>query len=427
MAIDVKRISRTGLITIVVVFGGLGIWISTAPLHGAVVVSGLVKVEGYRKTVQHNEGGIVKAIRVRDGDLVERGQTLIQLEDAQVAAQYGIVRGALDGELARQARLTAEATLAGSVAFPQEILTRLDEPAVADLQQREQALFTTRRAALEEQQRLLRAQAEEILREIAAVGEQKIAEDEALNFADKELDAYEALEDKAYVAEVRVLAQRRLVAEYQSRTMERNAERSRAAQRARDLELRVAALGDEYVSRAAEELKESSVRILELRERLQPTEDALRRQSIVAPVGGRVLGLRVHTEGASIGPRDPLLDIVPVSHEVLIEAQAPLDAIRQLHIGQLAEIRFSALPSRTTPMVAGTVSYISPDALADREGRAFYQVHIKPSAESLGAARITALDPGMAAEVYIQTTARTALDYLLRPVRDSLLRSFREV
>ena len=426
MTIDAKRVSRTGLYVILLAFGGVGLWTATAPLQGAVVVGGLVKVASNRKTVQHNEGGIVKAILVDDGDVVEQGQTLIQLEDAQVAAQYGIVRGALDAELARQARLTAEATLVDALQFPAELAPRSADPVVMEMQQREAALFTARRHALGEQQRLLRAQVDETRTEIAALADQQKAEREALDLARKELESYEALQGQAYVAEVKVLAQRRLVAEYQSRIEEHRAESARAAQRSGDLELRVAALTNEYASKAAEDLKENSGRILELRERLQPTEDALQRQSITAPVAGRVLGLRVHTQGAAIGPRDPLMDIVPEGEEVQIEAQAPLDSIKQLHLGQTAEIRFSALPYRTTPMVIGTLTYISPDVLADKEGRPFFQVHIKPEPASLAAASITSLEPGMSAEVYIQTQSRTALEYLMRPITDSVRRSFRE-
>jgi HlyD family type I secretion membrane fusion protein len=376
--------------------------------------------------VQHNEGGIVKAILVRDGDVVTRGQTLIQLQDAPVVAQHRIVRGALDGELARQARLTAEATLADEIVFAPELRNREDDPQVAELERRERALFATRRAALAEQQKLIRDQVDETGEEIKAVLEQRKTDVAALEFAREELDRYETLQERAYVAEVLILAQRRLVAEYESRTSERTAERSRAEQRITSLELRLAALRDDYTSRAAEELKENSVRILELRERLALSEDTMRRQSIVAPVGGTVLGLRVHTEGASIGPREPLLDIVPRGEAVLIEARAPLDAIKQLYVGQHADIRFTALPQRTTPLVDGAVRYVSPDAMADAEGRLFYQVHLEPDARSLGDAKIANLEPGMAAQAYIQTEARTALDYLFRPISDSLLRAFRE-
>ena len=426
MAIDVKRITRTGLLIIVFGVGGTFLWGATAPLNGAVVVIGMVKVEGSRKTVQHNEGGIVKSILVKDGDTVAPGQTLIRLEDASVAAQFGIVRSALDAELARLARLSAEATLAETPVVGAELAARAADASVQELQARELALFGSRRHALLEQQRLIREQIGEIREEVRALRKQREAELEALALADRELDSYEALEGKAYVAEVRVLAQRRMVSEYQSRVEERSAEAARASQRITELELRIAALGNEYASRAAEELKENSSRIHELRERLQPSEDALRRQSIRAPVAGRILGLRVHTEGATIGAREPLMDIVPESQAVLIEAQAPLDSIKQLGVGQFAEIRFTAMPYRTTPMVAGEITYVSPDALADKDGNSFFQVHVRPDAQSLADAKITSLDPGMSAEIYIQTQARTALQYIMRPIHDSLRRSFRE-
>ena len=152
----------------------------------------------------------------------------------------------------------------------------------------------------------------------------------------------------------------------------------------------------------------------------------MRRQAIVAPVTGKVIGLRVHTEGATIGPREPLMEIVPGADDLIIEAQAPLDAIRQLHIGQHADIRFGALPYRTTPLIAGNLTYISPDVLTDKDGHSFYQVQITPDAKSLHDAHIAGLDPGMAAEVYIQTQSRTAMQYLMRPITDTINRSFRE-
>lgn len=426
MTIDVKSVCRKGVITIAVVFGGLGLWMATAPLHGAVVVHGLVKVETNRKTIQHNEGGIVDKVLVRDGDIVKRGQTLIQLEDASVSAQYGILRGALDAQLARQARLHAEATFAEAVAFPEELKVRVGEGTVTELLQREQALFDTRRSALAEQIRLSLSQIGEIRSELVALSKQRGAEIDAQDLASEELGSYEKLQEKQYIAEVRILAQKRLVAEYDSRSREREADSARARQRIEDMNGRIASLKNEYTSRAAEELKESGVQVLELRERLLPSEDAMRRQSIVAPVTGKIIGLRVHTEGATIAPRDPLMDIVPQADGLIIEAQAPLDAIRQLHLGQHAEIRFSALPYRTTPMISGKVTYISGDALSDKDGNSFFQVQVLPDAKSLSDARITALDPGMAAEVYIQTQARTALEYLLRPITDSVRRSFRE-
>lgn len=119
--IEAKRIARTGQLTILLVFGGLAAWLATAPLNGAVVVAGSVKVDANRKTIQHSEGGIVKTILVRDGDRVSAGQPLVELQDSQVAAAYSVLRNALDGELARQSRLRSEAVGAPAVTFADEL------------------------------------------------------------------------------------------------------------------------------------------------------------------------------------------------------------------------------------------------------------------------------------------------------------------
>lgn len=421
------KLAKYGLILVLATFLGVGLWAATAPIQGAVVTAGLVKIDTNRKTVQHNEGGIVKSILVRDGDTVARGQALILLEDANVSAGFQLLRGTLDAELARQARLEAEATASPRIVFPAEILSRARDENIRQHIARETALFQTRRGALLDQSRLLRSQIDDIARESEALKAQMLADQGAGNSASEELKLYESLREQQFVSAARLLAQQRLVAEYQSRQEQRRAELARAEQRIKQLQLQIIALGNDYAREAAEGLKETGVRVNELRERMLPSEDALRRQTITAPVAGRILGLRVHTPGASIGPREPLMDIVPEGESLLIEAQTGVDTIKQLHVGQSADIRFTALPYRTTPLVLGKVSYISPDVLIDQKtGIPAYQIHVTPDAASLKAAGISRLDPGMAAEVYVQTESRTTLEYLLRPITDTLMRAFRE-
>ena len=422
-----SQLAKYGLAFVVLTFIGLGSWASTAPIQGAVVTTGLVKTDTHRKTVQHNEGGIVKSILVRDGDVVRQGQPLLILEDASVSAGFQLLRGNLDAELARQARFEAEATGATRIVFPEELTRRSADTAVQQLIKRETALFNTRRSALQDQTLLLNSQTEDTAHENKALQAQLAAEQGAGNSASEELKLYESLREQQFISTARLLAQQRLVSEYQSRQEQRRAEMARTDQRTKDLQLNIIALRNEYSRTAAEGLKESSVRINELRERLLPSQDALQRQTITAPASGRILGLRIHTPGASIGPREPLLDIVPDSVTEIIETQAGVDSIKQLHLGQNADIRFTALPYRTTPLVLGKVAYISPDVLFDEKtGVPSYQVHIKPDPASLKAAGISKLDPGMAAEVYIQTEARTTLEYLLKPLTSTLMRSLRE-
>lgn len=426
MDIDIKRISRLGLLIIAVAFGGFGLWAALAPLHGAVIASGAVKVDDNRKTVQHSEGGIIKEIYVREGDYVKRDAPLILLDDAEIHAGYIVLRNALDVEFARQARLQAESVGARRLEFPEELARRGADPVANQAMLREKAIFETRRSTLDTQTRLLQQQIAQVVQEIEALTRQFEAEREARSLSEQELRAYEHLQEKQFISGTRVLGQKRMVAEYQSRAEERQADIARAAQHRDDLKLRITALQSDYARGATEELKGASARVAELRERLRPSEDALRRQTIAAPVSGKVLGLRVHTSGGVIGPREPLMEIVPDQGPLVIEARVGPDAIKELQVGQEAEVRFTALPYRSTPLVKARLRSIAADTQLDEQGMSYYLLKIEPDPRSLQQARTGGLQPGMVAEVYIQTEARTALEYLLKPVTDALLRAFRE-
>ena len=222
------------------------------------------------------------------------------------------------------------------------------------------------------------------------------------------------------------MAYERAVADYQSKLGEHEAALAQAEQRANDVRLRMASTKNDYQRLASEEYKESSNRLAELRERLRPAEDALQRKQITSPAAGKVVGARFHAPGQVAGPRDVLMEVVPDDESLVIEAQVSIDGIKDLYVDQAADLRFTAFKSRTTPIVTGKVTYVSADALADKNGVPFYQVHIRPDPLSLKAADIRSIQPGMAAEVFILTEGRSTLDYLLSPITDTLRKSMRE-
>jgi HlyD family type I secretion membrane fusion protein len=137
--------------------------------------------------------------------------------------------------------------------------------------------------------------------------------------------------------------------------------------------------------------------------------------------------LRVTSVGAVIAPRDPLLDIVPENPVLLVEARVRPEDISFVHPDAKADVRLTAFRQRITPTVEGTVSYISADRLVDKNNNApYYMVHVRVSPEALRQAGDLKLQAGMPAEVFIQTTARNALQYLLDPILGFLQRSLRE-
>jgi len=416
---DLKGVARTGLL---VIGGGViafAIWAFFAPLSGAVIAPGFVKVDLNRKVVQHQEGGIVRAIKVRDGDRVSQGQELVVLDDVRIDAQLDLLRTQLDAERAKVARLEAERTLAARPVFPRDLLKK-------EYATREEALFRARREALDSQIAVLKRQIRESVEEANALAEQIGAEEKALKLQKEELAANERLLAQGYVQKTRLLTLQRAVAEYEARHGERRAELSKSRQRASELEFRILAMRNTYVQSATDELKESTARTFDLEERIRPSRDASERQKIAAPIAGEVVGLRVFTAGSVIGPREVLMEIVPQEKRLIIEARIRPEDINHVRPGSEADIRLTAYQSRTTPLVPGTVTYVSGDRLVDQQsGHPYYIVHVDVPEKALAASSLR-LQAGMPAEVFVRTDNRTALDYLLAPVTAYLRRAMRE-
>ena len=416
---DIKPIVRAGLLVIAGGLVAIGVWAYFAPLSGAVIAPGFVKVDLNRKVVQHQEGGIVRAVRVREGERVAQGQELVLLDDVRIDAQLDLLRTQFDAERAKVARLEAERTLAAKPVFPKD---RLKQEFVT----REEALFRARREALDTQIAVLRRQIRETVEEADALAEQIGAEERALKLQKEELAANQRLLEQGYVQKTRLLTLQRAVAEYEARHSERRAELSKSRQRASELEFRILSMRNTYVQAATDELKESTGKMFDLEERIRPSRDASERQKIAAPIAGEVVGLRVFNAGSVIGPREVLMEIVPKEKRLIIEARIRPEDINHVRAGSEADIRLTAYQSRTTPLVPGAVTYVSGDRLVEQQtGAPYYIVHIDVPEQALGAANLR-LQAGMPAEVFIRTDTRTALDYLLAPVTSYLRRAMRE-
>ncbi|MCI0400078.1 MAG: HlyD family type I secretion periplasmic adaptor subunit [Gammaproteobacteria bacterium] len=432
-ALDVEGAERpwsliaAGILGAILLVLGFGAWVWIAPLSGAVIGPGHVKVDMNRKTVQHQEGGIVGEILIRDGSKVNAGQTLILLKDVRVDAGNELVRTQLDAELAEAARLLAEQSGEDEIAFPPELTERSSDPRVAELLQRETTLFGVRREALANQLALIQRQIRDTQKEVQARLTQLKADEETIKHHRAEVEANKALTVEGYVAKTRLIELHRAAAEYESRRAENQAELASAQQKISDLELRAETLRSEFQQEASNELRQTTATIFDLQERLRPAQDAEERQRITAPISGEVVDLRITSVGAVIAPREPILDIVPENPVLLVEARVRPEDISYVHPDSPADVRLTAFRRRLTPTVEGNVIYISADRLIDAETKLpYYTVHVRVSPEALKKAGDLKLQAGMPAEVFIKTTPRNALQYLLDPVLGFLQRSLRE-
>ena len=424
---DARRIVRAGLAVIAVLVIVIGGWLAFAPLSGAVIAPGFLRVDTYRKTVQHQEGGIVREILVREGQVVKAGEPLLILGDVRVSAGFESNRTQLDGELARQGRLQAERDLTSAVRFSDSLAKRSQDARVAELMQRESALFRVRRSVLDSQVQLLHSQTGETRGEIAALESEIKADDTSIRLQQEELDANEQLIAQGFISRVHVLGLKRNVADYESRRGQNMAERAKARQKISELELRILGLRNTYMQQAADELKDNTAKVFDLEERMRASRDASDRQTVTAPVAGSVVDLKVTTVGFTVGPREPMMDIVPANPDLIVEARIRPEDINNVSQGASADVRLTSFKQRLVPVVAGKVSYVSADRLTERQtGSPYYAAYIRIDPASLAAAGNLHLQAGMPAEVYVRTVARTPLLYLLDPITGYIRKAMRE-
>ncbi|MGM0452729.1 MAG: HlyD family type I secretion periplasmic adaptor subunit [Thermodesulfobacteriota bacterium] len=418
-----------GLVVILVFFGGLGAWSAFLPFSGAVIAPGKVEISHERKTVQHLEGGIVKDILVREGDVVEKGQVLIKLKRTQVDASVSMTQGQIRAKTAKAARLRAESQMADAVKFPESLKSKSDAPEVAEVMEMEKEIFQSRRTALMGKTSLLNSQIEQLKEKTAGIQEELTAQKEIVETLKEEIRAKQALYESDYIDKAQILELKRRLAERKGRVGGLKQDLAETFKKGEELKLRIVNLQDTYKEEALAELGEIQDVIFELKEKIIPQLDAKRRLTVKAPVSGEIINMRIHSEQSGvIQAGKPILDIVPKQAELIVEARVRPDKITNVKKGQAVRVELSAFNRRTTPPVSGSVRHVSGDQVTRETStgeQTFYIASINIDKEELQKANAY-LSPGMPAVSYIETDERTILGYLLEPILEMMDKSMRE-
>jgi len=421
---ELSRQTLRLVIPIALVAGSIAFWSATAPLSGAVVASGQLKVELNRKTVQHQEGGIVREILVRDGQRVLAGQALVVIGDVRSDSELKLLQDQLRAARIRLSRAEAEAALQSSFKGPAD-LVGLPE-AAGDLA-REHAFFAARRRTLDEQIAALEKQIGDAHSQAGALGRQIAATEDSTRFASEELEINNKLVREGFISRARMLQLQRNAADYSAKVAEYNSELSLARQRVGELEARIAQARNQYQQQAADELKEASAKAHELEERLRPSRDQVERQIVRSPVDGEVMSMRVTAVGEVLEPRQPILDVVPENEKLVVEARIHPQDINHVHKDARAEVRFSAFDARTAPLLPAKVLFVSPDRVTQPDtNESWFVATIEVDAASLKNYPQIQLHAGMPAELFVTTPDRTLFQYLTKPLGLFTDRAMRE-
>lgn len=424
---------RVGALVAILFFVvGLG-WAAFARLDAAASGEGQVTVSGNRRTVQHRDGGIVKAMAVRDGDHVTAGQVLFRLEGAEVAASERALAASVIDLLAQRARLEAE--VAGrAIVWPAEFAnaTGDDRRLIARAQSLQLAQLRSRDASLAASDQVLRQQAAEVARQTSGFNAQAQASARQRASLAQQLESTKKLADEGYVSRNTVRAIERSIQQLEGADADYSSRSAAAREQIGQTSAQRVQTRRRQVEEAAASLRDTQFQLNEMQPKWAAAREQLARTEIRAPVSGTVVGLRVFTVGGVIQAGQPILDIVPDAAPLIVRANFAPGDIDGVVAGRPAEVKFLSLHDRGLPILTGTVHSISADSLRDEaSGRSYFSAEIAVPHDQI--ARIaavrggdTGIRAGVPVAVMVPLRRRTALQYLLDPLTEAFSRSFHE-
>src|SRR6266849_4885524 len=424
---SIRRNILAGLAVFGILAGGVGGWAGTTQLSGALIASGSVVVDSNVKKVQHPTGGVVGELRVRDGDRVKVGDIVARLDQTVTRSNLAIITKGLDELFARKARLASERDAVNAIVFPAPLTSRASDPEIAQIIEGERRLFELRRTSRLGQKAQLREQAGQLKEEIVGMTAQQKAKKREIELITRELEGVRDLYKKNLVQLTRLTQLEREATRVEGELAQLIAAVAQAKGKIAENELKIIQIDQDLSSEVAKEMREIDGKIGEFVERKITAEDQLQRVDIRAPQDGTVFQLSVHTVGGVITQGEAIMLIVPDADSLTVEAKVNPQDIEQVQIKQKAVLRFPAFNAATTPEINGEVSRISADITSDqRTGQSYYTIRISIPPEQLTRLGDVKLVPGMPVECFIQTGERTVISYLLKPLRDQLMRTFRE-
>ena len=424
---SIRHSALAGCAIIAVFFGGLGGWASLAPLNGAVVANGVIKVDGNRKSVQHLDGGIVKELRVKEGDRVNVGDVLLVLDDTQTRAEFDVLSEQYIVLRATEVRLLAELASDPELTIPPELAARQGDRYAQRIWTGQIKQFEARRIAVEGQRKVIGEKIHQLQSQIDGAAAQVESYKEQIDSVRSEADSVAPLVEKMLLPRPRLLQLQRTAFGLDGQIAEAKANIAKFHQAISEQELQIAQLDKDRMAEATKDLREVHAKLVEVLPKRASAQAALSRLEVRAPYAGRIVGLNVFSVGGVIQRGDKILDIVPEGEGLTVEAQIAVEEIADIRPGMRAELHLTAYKQRIVPTIHGEVVTVSADRLTDpKTNNSYFVAAIRPDLAELAELPAVHLYPGMPATAMIPTESRTAFDYLVGPLTTSFTHAFRQ-
>src|SRR5436305_5825549 len=412
---SIKHVALAGWIIIALFFGGIGSWAAIAPLNGAIVGNAIIKGDGNGKSVQHLDGGIVKNLRIKEGDKVNTGDILIVLDETQAQAEYDVLSQQYMVLRATEARLLTELDHGSELVMPEDL--KKEGSYFKSVWTGQVSQFDSRRAALEGQRSVLREKINQLGSQIVGGEAQVKAFTDQISSIRSEAKDIAPLVERGLIARPRILQLERTAFGLEGQIADAKPNIAKARQAIAEQEQQIAQLDNDRMTDVTKDLRDTQAKMLEVLPKAMNARAVLSRMEIRAPYTGRVVGLNVFSVGGVIQRGDKILDIVPDEDSLTIEAQVAVEDISDVHPNARAEVHLTAYKQRIVPIIHGDVIQVSADRLTDPKTNApYYTAFVRIDRDELAAMPNIKLYPGMPATVMIPTIQPTALDYLVWPV-----------
>jgi HlyD family secretion protein len=415
-----------GVVAVTIGFGGFIGWAYSASLDSAAVASGSVVADTKRKTVSHYEGGILKRLLVKEGDVVKAGQPLILLDDTRARSELQQLTARRFALMAKLARLRSEQADASTVDFPAELLAST-EPAARDAVAAESKFFLSRVAAKSGRLDVQQKSVEQHEAEAQALVAQSEATRQQQELLKEQRVAIAGLVEKGYAKRSQLLEIDTRLSALLGNAGELKANRAKADQARAGANLELLALTQDWLQQVAGDIATAQGELADVEERITAARDVFQRLEVRSPQAGIIVNAQIRTVGGAIIAGAPLMDIVPEDEPLVIEAHVRPTDIDSIRVGSPVRVRLTAYNQRSHAPLEGRLTYVAADHVVDeRTNSSYFVTRAEVLPESLASAPDVKLYPGMPADMLIINKPRLAIDYLLSPITDSFNAAFHE-
>ncbi|WP_404823351.1 HlyD family type I secretion periplasmic adaptor subunit [Pseudomonas capsici] len=397
------------------------IWAHYAVLQEVTTGEGKAIPSSKVQVIQNLEGGIVTEIFVREGQVVNKGDTLLRLDDTRFLSNRGESEVDRLTLTAQAERLAAEAE-GRPLLLPQELLDKAPQVA-AD----ERALHESRQRRLDGEQRTLNEQLRQKTQELAEFRARQEQFRNSLALVQQELDMSIPLVGSGAVSPVEILRLKRNAVEMRGSMNANTLAIPRAEAAINEIKSRIQESELTFRSEASRELNEKRADLAKISANRIAIDDRMTRTTVTSPVRGIVKTLKINTIGGVVQPGSDLLEIVPLEDNLLIEARVRPQDVAFLHPGQKAMVKFSAYDYTIYGGLPARLEMIGADTVTDDKGNSFYLIQVRTDRNHLGGdEKPLLIIPGMVATVDIITGEKSVMDYLLKPVLKGRSEALRE-